>query len=86
MQGMWPGPVYTVGLLGVRDNLLGMCPVVRDICSNRNTGEIVKPRTKRESIWKMELDELEYVCHTRKTKRWIKRQLSKARRALKGRG
>ena len=41
-----------------------------------------KPRTKRESIWKMELDELKYVCHTRKGKRWIKRMLSKARRSI----
>ena len=39
-----------------------------------------KPRSKRESKWLMEYQELEYVCHTRKTKRWIKRMLSKARR------
>ena len=44
--------------------------------------QMSKPRTKRESIWKMELDELKYVCHTRKGKRWIKRMLSKARRSI----
>jgi hypothetical protein len=41
-----------------------------------------KPRSKREAIWKMEYDELKYVCHTRKTRKWIKRMLSKARRGV----
>ena len=41
-----------------------------------------KPRSKRESEWKMEYDELKYVCHTRKTRKWIKRMLSKARREV----
>jgi len=43
----------------------------------------MKPRSKRESKWKMELDELKWVCHTRQTKRWIKRMLSKARRGTR---
>ena len=44
------------------------------------SGANMKPKSKRESIWKMELDELKYVCHTRQIRKYIKRQLSKARR------
>jgi hypothetical protein len=43
---------------------------------------VSKPRTKREGKWKTEYDELQYVCHTRKTRKWIKRMLSKARREV----
>lgn len=39
-----------------------------------------KERTKAARYWASELWELQFLCHKRQAKAWMKRRLSKARR------